>query len=176
MKIYIAGRYSRREEILHYGEELAILGHRISSLWLRGTHEAKDAKPTHEEAAHWALDDLLGIGRCDMFLAFTEGADCPGKARGGRHVEMGYALAQSKRVCIVGPRENVFCHLPEVDAFPDWSAFYAWMQLGGYTKMRDGLPAIPMPDRSEGMLFTGEPDETAKEKAAQKARKIMGVE
>ena len=93
MKIYLAGRYSRRKELFGYAQELGLLGHRITALWLQGKHEAKDAEPTHEEARSWAESDILGIDRADMVVAFTEGPDCPGKARGGRHVELGYALA-----------------------------------------------------------------------------------
>ena len=38
-------------------------------------------------------------------------------ARGGRHVEFGLALAAGKRLCIVGPRENIFHFLPRVEVF-----------------------------------------------------------
>jgi hypothetical protein len=59
----------------------------------------------------------------EVVVAFTEGpGDVEGRARGGRHVELGAALAAGKRVCVVGHRENVFCWLPIVEYFPTWSA------------------------------------------------------
>jgi hypothetical protein len=43
-------------------------------------------------------------------------------ATGGRHVEFGLALAQGKRVIIVGPRENVFHYLlPDAQIFAYWN-------------------------------------------------------
>ena len=42
--------------------------------------------------------------------------------RGGRHVEFGLAVADEKRIILVGPRENVFHFLPVVENFRDWAA------------------------------------------------------
>lgn len=46
-------------------------------------------------------------------------------SRGGRHVEFGMALALGKRVIVVGPRENVFHLLPEVEVHVNWNDFVA---------------------------------------------------
>lgn len=44
-------------------------------------------------------------------------------SRGGRHVEYGIALALEKAVIVVGPQENIFHLLPQVEHYPDWPAY-----------------------------------------------------
>jgi len=51
-----------------------------------------------------------------VLLFFSEPPDSHSK-RGGRHVEFGLALAWGKRLMIVGPRENVFHCLPQVEQY-----------------------------------------------------------
>jgi hypothetical protein len=84
MNIYLAARYSRREELCRYRESLRSLGYRITSRWLDGGHELDERGLSTEAGA----------------------------------VE----LARGMRVLVVGPRENVFHCLPEVEVFPDWSS------------------------------------------------------
>ena len=125
MKIYLAGRYGRRVELLKYAAALNASWHGVTSRWLRGAHEAKDATLTEAEAAGWAKYDLEDIDTADAVIAFTEAPDNP-HGRGGRHVELGYAIAKDKRILVVGHRENIFCNLPEVLFFDSFSklAFY----------------------------------------------------
>ena len=61
----------------------------------------------------------------DAVIIFTE---IPNTilATGGRHVEFGLALAQGKRMIIVGPRENVFHYLlPDSQIFATWNKAFA---------------------------------------------------
>lgn len=39
MKIYLAARYSRREELCGYRSELEARGHRVQARWLNGEHQ-----------------------------------------------------------------------------------------------------------------------------------------
>ena len=55
-----------------------------------------------------------------MLIAFSEEPRAGGASRGGRHVEFGLALAWGKGVVVVGPRENVFHTLPQVEHFWRW--------------------------------------------------------
>jgi nucleoside 2-deoxyribosyltransferase len=129
LKLYIASRYWRRLELSGYAAELNAMGHCVTSRWIRGDHEMKDEKPSHEEARRFAEEDLHDLFRADMFVAFTESpGEAQGRARGGRHVELGFALAKGKAVIVVGHRENVFCHLPEVRQFPDFHEFKCWLE------------------------------------------------
>lgn len=123
MKIYLAARYSRREELCGYRSQLEAIGHKVTSRWLNGNHQIDDAglsvEAKREERERFAREDFFDVLSADMLIAFTEPARST-NSRGGRHVELGIALGAMKRVCIVGPRENVFCCLPEIAVFDNF--------------------------------------------------------
>lgn len=144
MRIYLTGQYGRRVELAGYAEELRDAGHAVTSRWLLGPDqrwgsaaigreaEALAEGESESEAAqavrrNCADQDWQDINAAGTFIAFTEP---PGStaARGGRHVELGMALAMrrirllgsSRRIIVVGPRENFFCYLPEVEWYATW--------------------------------------------------------
>lgn len=126
MKIYLAARYSRREELCAYRTALEAAGHIVTSRWLNGDHQVDDAglsaEAAEEERVRFATedwDDLMSAGCC---ISFTEHPRAT-NSRGGRHVEFGAALAAGQTCIVVGPRENVFHCLPTVRWFPTWDAF-----------------------------------------------------
>ena len=112
MRIYIAARYDRRFEMLGVASDLTRAGHAVTSRWIEG------GRGTGSELAA-ALEDIGDLGRANCLVTFTERPErgVAWAARGGRHVEFGIALAMGKRLCIVGPRENVFHHLPSVEVY-----------------------------------------------------------
>jgi len=129
MKFYLAGRYSRRKELLGYAQQLRDLGHVVTSRWLDGTHEALDSCASQDDRSFWAEDDLNDINNADIFLAFTE-SDSSG--RGGRHFEAGFAAATGKLIVCFGPEEgNIFyAFFPRFEDF--WEAVdYALSEMGG---------------------------------------------
>jgi hypothetical protein len=128
MKIYLAARYSRREEMQSAAADLAQVGHQVTSRWHIGdAHHASEADllgpayTVHDGglpfATRLAEEDIEDLQRAELVISFTEE---PRSApnRGGRHVEFGLALGAGKRCWVVGPRENVFHALAEV--FPTW--------------------------------------------------------
>lgn len=136
MKFYLAARYSRREELLGVRDFVEAFGGEVTSRWLNGDHQLSDAgTPIGNDGealvengdgeraatlrAKFALDDFEDVRRADVLVAFTEPPRSTA-SRGGRHVELGLALAWQKHVIIVGPRENVFCWLPWVDHYERW--------------------------------------------------------
>lgn len=136
MRIYLAARYSRREELLGYKRALEAGGHEVTSRWLAGAHQwdpvaagiespesAIETVPV--EAVRFALDDIEDLQRAGLLIAFTERPRANLASRGGRHVELGMAIALDKPILIVGPRENVFCTLPGIQVYPDWGALLA---------------------------------------------------
>jgi hypothetical protein len=144
MKIYLASRYSRRLELCRYRDELRAGGHQVTSRWLNGGHQIdNDGRAIGDEgeaavergealAAKFAEDDLADIDEAELFIAFTEQPrQGGGRNRGGRHVELGYAIAAERwgpglGIWIVGPRENVFCWVPEIsEQFDAWDAALA---------------------------------------------------
>jgi len=143
-KFYLAARYSRRLELCGYREELAELGIEVTSRWLNGSHQLdnsgipitdegerrfEDGDPSVDYLrAHFATEDMGDVLAAQTVVAFTEEPRASA-SRGGRHVELGTALAASKRVIVIGPRENVFCWLPQVEQHEKWGDFLASLEV-----------------------------------------------
>lgn len=139
-KIYLAARYGRRLELCQVRDRLLKRGHPVCARWLDGAHQIDDqGAPLGEDgeravesggpeaakmAHHFATEDETDIILADTVVCFTEpprsiafasSSLVAAASRGGRHVELGLALAHGKRVIVVGHRENVFCWLERVE-------------------------------------------------------------
>lgn len=128
MIIYLAARYSRREELAGYARELESLGHTVTSRWLSGDHTIDDVEdgdsgvinPEKDaRRAQYALEDIEDVLAADTIISFTEEPRTTW-TRGGRHVEYGIALAMGLRTMFVGPRENIFHWAEGAEFFPTW--------------------------------------------------------
>ena len=109
------------------------MGYIVDARWLKGEHQIHDGALAVESATEtmppegraFAEDDVEDLRRSDVLLSFSE-APRSGKSRGGRHVEFGMALAFSMtrwppmRLIVVGPRENIFHCLPQVEVCATW--------------------------------------------------------
>lgn len=125
MKIYLASRYSRYPEMQKYRDILEAAGHSVTSRWIEGNHQINDSDWPEElkqkEFQQFAMNDMEDLSNADMVLSFTEKPG-PSSSLGGRHVEFGLALS-CKKCAIIGPRENVFHYLRQVDLYPDFDTF-----------------------------------------------------
>lgn len=150
MKIYLAARYARRQELCGYAEELRRVGHVIDARWLLGEHQLHPGADTvwsadesiPMEARPFAEDDVADIEAADVLISFTESPRSANSSRGGRHVEFGLGFAWGKRLIIIGPRENVFHTLSTVEIYQTWEDF----------RVNSGLCASPLPQASEVSL------------------------
>jgi hypothetical protein len=143
---YLAGRYSRREELCRYRADLIMSGHAVTARWLDGSHQLDNvgtpigdrgealveafSPEAQALAAKFAFDDYDDVMAAEELIAFTEtpgGGN--GRNRGGRHVELGIALARQIPITIVGPRENVFCWLPFVAHYDVWADLLPYLGL-----------------------------------------------
>ena len=126
IRVYLAARYSRREELCRYADDLRALGIEVTSRWLAGNHQIDDAGLSVEaksaERTRFATEDYADVMAADWCISFTE-TPRSSNSRGGRHVEFGAALASGLRVVVIGPRENVFHCLPDVEVYPGWAEF-----------------------------------------------------
>ncbi len=121
-EIYLAARYSRAEEMRQVRQDLAALGLFVTSRWIDGQHELtpEGSAEAHEaDRTRFAQEDRRDLYAAHWVISFSEEPRMT-KTRGGRHVELGLALALGKRAIVVGHRENVFHHLPEVEFYPTW--------------------------------------------------------
>jgi hypothetical protein len=138
-RIYLAARYSRRQELLDYALELQERGYEITSTWIDGHHETRpgiDDDATDVERATWAAEDVSDVRRADWLVSFTEQE----RGRGGRHVEFGMALAWGQRLVLIGAnREHVFHCLPDVLQFDTWVAFLAWLPARLHQESQEAL-------------------------------------
>lgn len=120
-KMYLAGRFDRKDELACYAAQLEDVGHVVTSRWLTGVHDhTTERELTPDDLAVFAAEDLEDIDAADLLVLFTERPDA-GYMSGGRHVEFGYALARCPAVVIVGGPENVFHH--GLTQYDTWDAF-----------------------------------------------------
>lgn len=127
--VYLAARYARRLEMHGPRDALVERGYRVISRWLDGHELPNDwDEETHARLrSDYARDDLQDLFEANVVVAFTEEprAQLTSPGRGGRHVELGYALAMKHfgrpvRILVVGPKENIFCCLSEVEVYPSF--------------------------------------------------------
>jgi hypothetical protein len=103
-----------------YAKELEHFGHQVTSRWIRGEHEIHEGCDSAEFNRKFAAEDYVDLRIAHTMIAFTEEPSVKSRGRGGRHVELGLALAWGKRILLVGPRENVFHWRPEIEVFSTW--------------------------------------------------------
>jgi len=120
MKIYVAGSWLRRKELAKKAQRLEDEGIQVTSRWL-SSHG--DDLPLVQAAK----EDLEDIRKADGLLLFTQDKK-HGYTTGGRFVELGYAYAKKKTIVIVGPRENVFCHLDYIHQFNSFKAALEYLK------------------------------------------------
>lgn len=121
-RVYIAGRFDRKNELATYAAQLEEIGLACTSRWLTGVHDATSEKAlTERELAVFAHEDHEDIRSADWLVLFLEDPSA-GYMTGGRHVETGIALERGMPVYLIGEAgENVF-HA-EVTRFPTWQHF-----------------------------------------------------
>jgi hypothetical protein len=107
VRIYIAARFSRRPEANALARALQKKGHVITSRWV---------KPDSDHVVATGLSQQAADSERRRF-AIEDVEEPRSNSRGGRHVEFGMAVALKHRLTIIGPRETVFHHLPEVEYF-----------------------------------------------------------
>ena len=126
--VYLAAGYDQQERMRGYRKVLEDRRHIVvTSRWI----DVKESNPMQETAiaadevaaASYCRMDLDDIDRADVFLMFT---DSPSTS-GGRHTELGYALARDKVIFIVGPRENIFQAGEGVIHFATWDDLCSYM-------------------------------------------------
>lgn len=112
MKIYLASMYNQKPKMQRYAQQLRGLDIEVTASWLSEPHGPKtqlsDVHP--DQLGVYAHKDLFDVGRSDLLIFFSQ-KPTKKTARGGRHVEFGFALAKRIPILVVGPRENIFHYL-----------------------------------------------------------------
>jgi nucleoside 2-deoxyribosyltransferase len=109
VQVYIAAPYPERAAAQRVGRALEAAGVAVTSSWL-----CLDDVPSEASAAR----DLADVARADVLVALNPDS-WHDRGTGGRHVEVGYALALGKPIVLVGARSQIFHHLRAVTVVPD---------------------------------------------------------
>lgn len=107
--IYLCAAWQRQAEMRGHAEELRDAGYQITSRWIDVESAAPDGHVDFGSAAalRAARLDLEDVEDAHILIAFTEPAGSPW-TRGGRHAEVGAALAWGLELILVGPHEHLF--------------------------------------------------------------------
>jgi hypothetical protein len=126
----IASTFNRIDECEAYRRliEAAGLGRVVSTWHTDASMKAEEAlgKETltvnPEAGLPMAERDISDLN-CASALIFLSGGDA---GRGGKHVELGYALGLNLRIILIGERTNVFHCLPQIERYPSFEAFLGY--------------------------------------------------
>lgn len=121
LRIYIAGAWSRRDELEKIAADLEVTvpGIEITSRWL---HEPTvfGNKVARNDAfrRRRAIEDLHDVRKATVLVRFTDDLSSsfvPSKlATGSRMFEMGVAYERGNRVVVVGGHQPIFDYLPKI--------------------------------------------------------------
>lgn len=117
--VYLAAAYSSRDALREsYLPALAAAGIDCTSTWLTETHQMTEGSlgaataMTDQYAFDHVMMDLEDVKRSDVLVVITNGwlagEGIPAVSGGGRHVEMGTAMALSIPIIVLGEPENIF--------------------------------------------------------------------
>lgn len=125
MKIYLAARYARMQEMQRYANSLRMKGHIITSQWIDGAEERSEDKGDESLAQKAARMDISDVLSADTIIFFGEPRGSTNRG-GGRWFELGLAYQAGKRcICILdmndadvhdhneSGHESVFTHILE---------------------------------------------------------------
>lgn len=152
MKIYLSAAFDRAAEIRPLAAEAEANGHEVVSRWLDPDEQARLFGRTDRVAEAAAYMDLDDIDRADAFVLFTEPTPTA-RSSGGHHFEAGYACTLGIPMMTVGPRENVFYHLPGIRNFETWALCLSWLNAF------DNVDAFIHADKPKSVLRREEADE-----------------
>jgi hypothetical protein len=129
VKIYLMAAYHRHLAMQEIARAITASNHVITSRWIRGENAILDTDvgtgTLGDVEAQWARNDMHDLREAACCIGFSE----PGStaSRGGRHVELGMAIALGKSIVIIGGHEHIFHALPSIIHLPHVTALYAWL-------------------------------------------------
>ena len=108
MRIYVSASYPRIEEARKVASALNALGHEVTSKWLESKASIYRADSWLAERQAAAKMDLEDVSHAEAMVVLTGDT----LTKGGRHGEVGMAVAMGMPVMLIGPREMVFHYHP----------------------------------------------------------------
>jgi nucleoside 2-deoxyribosyltransferase len=110
VRVYLAGSAVEQDRLKSYRTLLLGAGHQVTSRWLDiEVGQGANFDWPREEVKKAAMDDLGDVAIAEAIVMVVPQPFHGLKAHsGGRHVEVGFAIALGKLVVIVGTPENIF--------------------------------------------------------------------
>lgn len=114
LHIYVAAQYSRKKEVVSMMEMLnKHPGLTCVSTW--ATRPQRTGLSMDVAMGYEAADDLDDLDTADVLIILSDVCEDyalpePGYG-GGKHVELGYALAEELDIIVIGRKENIFHEL-----------------------------------------------------------------
>jgi nucleoside 2-deoxyribosyltransferase len=107
-RVYLAAPYPCLDDALIVAMAFKSRGIGITSRWLYESAELNGL---------WARNDLADVARADVVVILNP-PEWRELGTGGRHVELGFAIALWKPIVLIGAASNIFHRLPEVHIVP----------------------------------------------------------
>lgn len=119
LKVYLAARFSAKEQVKLYAKELADVNIECTSTWLDEAADPKTTLDKHSDSylLNTAMVDIKDMLRSNAVVFFAVDPKEP-TPRGGRHFELGFAYGKGIPCIVVGPKENIFHYLPDIKIVP----------------------------------------------------------
>lgn len=135
LKVYVAARWDDRDDALLIKKLLEEHNVFVTSTWLTPhDNQSMDALKANgpyraiKEARERAVKDFEDIDKSDCILVYS-----PRKGfrngTGGKHVELGYAMATGKAIFLMGERENIFHYHPTVRIVDSVESFLKALEI-----------------------------------------------
>lgn len=144
LKVYVAARWDDRPVALELRRQLEKQGLIVTSTWLtEHDNQSMDALKARgknrvvAESRERAIKDFEDIDEADVLLVYSPKSSFR-NATGGKHVETGYALANSKPVFILGERENIFHYHPLARVVGSIREFFTAMEIPYALDVKEG--------------------------------------
>ena len=105
MKVYVAGPWMRKAEVIAFAKQLRKVGHEVTSRWFDHVGDPNDptgATVPLEEIQFQARQDLEDVRRADVLIVLNL------EKSEGKAAETGYAIAFGIPIISVGKRSNIF--------------------------------------------------------------------
>lgn len=118
-KVYVSAAFGRRKDVEVLCRQLAHRSVSVVSTWHRDGSDLSESDDRERMLAA-ARKDLDELRRADVYVVLAQPQQ-ESMGRGGRHVELGAALAWEIPVVVLGGHENVF-HSLAVATFEDADA------------------------------------------------------
>jgi nucleoside 2-deoxyribosyltransferase len=122
MNIYVAASFNSVTRIQDEVEALEERGHTVTGVWFQGHDPIEkiwDGNFGGRIAEVMSLRDLNAIDRAELMIIDT----LDPSSSGGRNVELGYALAKSKRIILIGEPTTIFFALIR-EAYSSWEEMF----------------------------------------------------